>query len=381
MRRVLWIMSLMAVAFTSNALDVNVNLFTGFRVTSLTVQHLTGRYMIEAGGSEVTTISQGEGVSFRVADTMIEMMDRGEVISRSSTFSLNGLAMRNSLTLQTALVPVRHYDDHLLLSVQNGALRIINRIDLERYVAGVVQAEAGGSSNNIEFFMVQAMVSRTYAMRIILRNGAAHCLTDDVSNQVYKGRPVKAEILEAVARTSGQVILYDDSNLINAVFHSNSGGFTLAAEEVWVSSLPYLKPVIDTFSLGMRNSTWEHRMPAVEWLNYLEKQWGYPVHNDSLKVAALQYMQNERSRFFLHNIPLTRIRADLKFKSTYFNITTENDMVVFSGRGFGHGVGLSQEGAIRMADLGISAEEIVKFYYQGVHIRTLTDLQLLASAR
>lgn len=381
MRRVLWISILMTVAFSGKALDVNINLFTGSRITTLTVQHHSGRYVIETAGSEVTTLSQGEGVTFRVADTMIEMVDRGEVVSRSAGFVLSGLALRNSLAVQAGSLPQRFYDDHFELKLVNGALSITNKIDLERYVAGVVQAESGGSSNNVEFFMVQALVSRTYAMRIILQNGTAHRLTDDVTNQVYKGKPVKPEILEAVARTAGQVILYDDSNLINAVFHSNSGGHTMASEEVWVSSLPYLKPVVDTFSFGMRNSVWVHRMPAVEWVNYLEKQWNYPVHVDSMKLAALSYTQTQRNRFFLNNIPLTRIRADLKLKSTYFDITTENDEVVFSGRGFGHGVGLSQEGAIRMADLGISAEEIVKFYYQGVHIRSLSDLQLVASLK
>jgi len=358
---------------------VDVNLFTGSVVRSLDLQHFSGRYMVDMGNSTLTTLSQGEAVGFRVKDSMIEMIEGGEVVARGTTFAISGSGLQNSFLLKAGSHPVRHYDDDLLLELHNGAIRMTNRVDLERYVGGVIQAEAGGSTRNVEYFMVQAMVSRTYAMRLIILHGPRYRLTDDVSNQVYKGRPVTPEIFEAVARTEGEVILYDDSSLIDAVFHSNSGGFTMASEDVWRAALPYLRPVADTFAFGQRNYEWVHRMPALEWLNYLAGNWNFPVHDDSLKNLALNYSQTERSKLFLHNIPLTHIRRDLKLKSTYFSITRERDEVIFHGNGFGHGVGLSQEGGIRMADLGFSAYEIVNYYYTGVHVRHLSDMQILAS--
>jgi stage II sporulation protein D len=379
-RTLLWVcVFLFAGDMYGREIRVDVNLFTGSLVRSLDLQQFSGRYMVNMGNSTLTTLSQGESVVFRVKDSMIEMTEGGEVVGRGTSFEISGTGLQNSFLLKAGAHLSRHYDDDLLLEWHNGAIRMTNRVDLERYVGGVIQAEAGGSTRNVEYFMVQAMVSRTYAMRLIMQHGPRYRLTDDVSNQVYKGRPVTPEIFEAVARTVGEVILYDDSSLIDAVFHSNSGGFTMASEDVWLTALPYLRPVADTFAIGQRNYEWVHRMPAIEWLNYLAGKWNFPVHNDSLKNLALNYCQTERTKFFLNTIPLTHIRRDLKLKSTYFSITRERDEVIFRGNGFGHGVGLSQEGGIKMADMGFSAYEILQYYYTGIHVRPLSDLQMVAS--
>ncbi len=381
MRKVYLIVWLLTLASLCNSMDVKVNLFTGQGIWDIEIGHHSGRYVISLGELEVTTLSHGETVTFTYADTVIRLMENGVVKAEAATFNIKGVGMCNSFILKSGKIPVRYYDDDLLLELHQGAIRLTNIVDLESYVGGVVQAESGGSTNNVEFFMVQAIVSRTYAMRLILINGSDFCLKDDVSNQVFKGRAVKPQITEAVTRTTGEVILYDDSNLINAVFHSNSGGHTLASDDVWVSSLPYLRAVEDTFSVGQRNYLWTFSMPVVDWLNYLDTNWNYPVENDSMKFLALNHKQIQRTKYFLNNIPLSRMRSDLKLKSTYFDIVVEHDVVVFKGKGYGHGVGLSQEGAIRMADLGYPSHDILKFYYSGIEIKTLSDLNIMASVQ
>ena len=70
-------------------------------------------------------------------------------------------------------------------------------------------------------------------------------------------------------------------------------------------------------------------------------------------------------------IPLKEIRLDWGFRSTYFSIEERNDKLIFSGKGFGHGIGLCQEGAINMAKLGISMNDIIHYYYQDVTILEL----------
>lgn len=379
MRKQVILLLILCFAFYASAFDVKVNLFTGQKVTSFTVNHVSGRYLLVGDEYEISTISQGEGVTFRASDTLVEMIVNGVVKYSAREFRLSGLAFNNIFALGINGFPLRQYDDNLTVRFEEGELRLINVVDLEKYVGGVIQAEAGGSTNLVEYFMVQAIVSRTYAVRLIRNNGAEFCLTDDVSNQVYKGRPVKKEIFEAVARTTGEVVLFDDTNLINAVFHSNSGGLTMASNEVWVSALPYLKPVVDSFSIGQRNYNWTHKMPVVDWLNYLDKTHGFPVHDEEMKSQALNYVQLNRGKFFMNEILLTRIRGDLKLKSTFFDISVEHDMVVFSGKGYGHGVGLSQEGAIRMAELGYSPHDILRFYYAGVSVRPITDIVAFVS--
>lgn len=374
------VLGMMLLTLMSNGINVNVNLFTGNQIKSVEITQVNGRYLLTSDDNEVILLSQGEGISFQANDSVIIVMDKGKEIAFAKEFALKGLGIANIFSLRLIGYPVRHYDDNLKLSLHNGAIRLINDVDLEKYVGGVIQAEAGGSTTLVEYFMVQAIVSRTYAVRLLTNKGSDFCLTDDVSNQVYKGRPVKREIFEAVEKTKGEVILDNETNLvINAVFHSNSGGFTMASNDVWVSSLPYLQPVVDTFSIGQRNYQWIYRMPVVDWLDYLDKTFSFPVHDEELKRSVLNYTQTTRTKFFINDILLTSIRSDLKLKSTFFDIRVEHDMVVFSGRGFGHGVGLSQEGAIKMAGMGYSAYDILSYYYTGIRVAALSDLQMVAS--
>ncbi len=365
----------------SSGMEVKVTLFSGQQISEITLNHLSGKYLVTCDGQEVTSLAQDETITLQVNDSFIQMVEKGEVRAAGSSFLLTGIGFSNSFALMANDLPVRIYDDNLEIQLGSGNLKCINIIDLEKYVSGVIQAEAGGSTDLTEYFKVQALVSRTYALKLIRKYGPGYCLTDDVTNQAYKGKPVKPAILEAVKATEGKVIVSDDSNLINAVFHSNSGGYTLASDEVWISALPYLQPIKDTFSIGRKNYSWTQTMPVVEWLNYLDKTYGYPLFDDSMKFMALNYTQQERTKMFLYDIPLTRIRNDLKLKSTYFSISQEHDKIVFTGKGYGHGVGLSQEGAIRMAELGYSANDIVTFYYTGVQVKSIEDLALLASLK
>jgi len=296
------------------------------------------------------------------------------MVAFGDQFYFQGTGLDNALAIHAGEWDTRTYEDDLSFLMYTGGIGCCNWVEIEKYIAGVVQAEAGGSSNHKVFFQVQAIVSRTYALRMLAAYGDSVIFTDDVNNQVYKGKNEKPVIAEAVKETAGLVIVYNDSVLINAVFHSNSGGFTLSASDVWMSSLPYLQPVVDTFSFTGKNYTWTTSIPVVQWLNYLDSRFNYPVYADSMRQLALNFTQTERTKNFHRDIPLTAIRNDLKLRSTFFSVTSDRDQVVFTGYGYGHGVGLSQEGAIRMAELGYSSEEIIRFYYKGVRVKPYTDL-------
>lgn len=357
-----------------HALNVKVNLFTGQFFSSVTLVHVMGKYTVKAGSVDVLTIASGDTVLLQTADDQILLYSKGKLVAFGDQFSLHGTGLENALSLRAGEGVVRTYEDDLTFIITAGGIDCYNLIDLEKYIAGVVQAEAGGSSNHKVFFQVQAIVSRTYALRMLSAYGDTVIFTDDVTNQAYKGRNEKPVISEAVMETNGLVIVFNDTELINAVFHSNSGGFTLSSADVWVSSLPYLQPVEDTFSLTGKNYTWTTSIPAVQWLSYLDSRFSYPVYADSMRQLALNFSQTERRKNFYRDIPLTAIRKDLNLRSTFFSVTPDRDQVVFNGFGYGHGVGLSQEGAIRMADLGYSCEEIICFYFKGVKLKSYTSL-------
>jgi len=275
---------------------------------------------------------------------------------------------------------VRTYDGNLEVSLtaDRSQLVLVNKVDLERYIAGVIESESGTRSN-LEYYKLQAIICRTYLLANLNRHaleGFEVC--DDVHCQAYLNKSSHNNIVEAVLDTKGQVIVDNDLNLITAAFYSNCGGQTCNSQDVWATPTTYLKSIKDTFCLRQPHAKWQRIIPLEDWKAYLELKHKYPV-DDSLKLSdATSFSQpNGRAIYFMDKdlkIPLKIIRADFKLKSTYFSVEQRGDSVVFNGRGYGHAVGLCQEGAMRMAVLKYSYKDILEFYYKDVHLVDISAL-------
>jgi stage II sporulation protein D len=194
--------------------------------------------------------------------------------------------------------------------------------------------------------------------------------------QVFKGKSLaNIDIIKAVDETSNSVIVDENLNLIVAAFHSNCGGQTISSADVWNKAQNYLQPVRDTFCINARNAFWEKEVNRKIWYKYLSKK--YP-DTDSVKFPKnFNYAQPLRSKDFVAkdiHIPLKDIRNDFALKSTYFSVEDAGETLIFKGKGFGHGIGLCQEGAIRMAKTGYSYSEIIHFYFHKVNIVNLNRL-------
>jgi stage II sporulation protein D len=140
---------------------------------------------------------------------------------------------------------------------------------------------------------------------------------------------------------------------------------------VWSKSEPYLRSTADTFCLAAPQATWERTMTRSEWLGYLKRKHNIGDLSGEHLEAVLNYDPMCRD-LYLGNIPplipLKQVRQDLKLRSTYFSVHTEGDQVRLRGRGFGHGVGLCQEGSMRMASSGRSYTDILHHYFTDVHL-------------
>ena len=178
-------------------------------------------------------------------------------------------------------------------------------------------------------------------------------------------------IISAVKETKNLILVDENMDYIVASYFSNSGGQTNNVEDVWSKALPYLRSIHDPFSLGGINYNWEKKILKSKWLGYLKNKYQYPI-NDTISLnAALNFKQDIRHKYLInwvYQIPLTEIRKDWKLKSTYFSIYDTGEFLFFKGKGFGHGVGLSQEGAMKMIDLGYDFLEVLRFYYTDVHL-------------
>jgi stage II sporulation protein D len=260
-----------------------------------------------------------------------------------------------------------------------GSLMMINEILLDSYIAGVTEAEAG-SRSSLEFYKVQAILARTFALAHINKHQLeGFSLCDQVHCQAYFGKPRDLKIFNAIEVTRNTVVVDENLNLIVAAFHSNSGGQTANSEDVWGSRTTYLRSVPDSFSLKMPNARWERRMLTEDWLAYLKIKHNYPVEDTPYREAALHFKQDSRMAFLEckeMKVPLKNVRQDLQLKSTFFSIRPLGpDSILFSGRGYGHGLGMCQEGAMAMGKRGYNYEQILNFYYQNI---LLIDLHKLS---
>jgi stage II sporulation protein D len=273
----------------------------------------------------------------------------------------------------------RFFDDQLTITTdkENG-IKLINLTFIDNYISGVSEAEAGKSAGN-EFYKVQSVLARTYALAHLYKHQPeGFNLCDQVHCQAFHGKSTHKTILDAVHATKGEVVVDQNMQLITAAFHSNSGGQTANSEDVWNTSTSYLKSVIDTFSLRMPNAYWQKRIPKQEWLNYLKSK-NFPVQKNEAKEFALNFKQEKRLANLEYEnvkIPLRTIRTELKLKSTFFDVTTDEneDMVILNGRGFGHGIGMCQEGAILMTKSGYDYKQVLNFYYKNIYIIDLSEL-------
>lgn len=270
--------------------------------------------------------------------------------------------------------PVRqYYKGDLKCFPDLGTIVFINISDIDSYLAGVVRAE-GGYGRNMEYLKTQAIIARTYMYKYFNKHSDDNYnLCDHVHCQAFSGITNDSLIIRAVKDTEGLVILDKDSSLIISAFHSCCGGETASSEDVWLTAQPYLKKVVDPWCVNSRNAKWKKTLGINEWLAYL-KNYGYlTTSGETLKMNFTQTTRKYEYVSGDFSIPLHKIRDDLGLRSTFFSLKVEGDSVYFDGKGYGHGAGLCQEGAMVMAEKGFDFRQIINFYYEGVIVSDINN--------
>lgn len=251
------------------------------------------------------------------------------------------------------------------------------------YLKGVLVGEVP-VSYELEALKSQAVVARTYTMYKLKNasskheNGADMC--DNINCcQAYKTKEYAFECWDdneeddkwskfenAVDLTSGEVILYN-GELINAFFHAHSGGRTENVKYLWAKNeIPYLVSVDGNEKDMYQDSKVFSKEEFKGLINDLA-----PNYNEVSKVSIEDYTGSGRVnnvKIDDINIEAYRLRELLGIRSTNFRIEESGDMITFYTVGYGHGVGMSQEGANQMAINGNNYIDIIKHYYTGVEI-------------
>lgn len=272
------------------------------------------------------------------------------------------------------------YRGTLSISAQGNKLVVVNTVPLEQYLYGVVPKEmpASWSKNAL---MAQAVAARTYALYIKNKSkDKAFDVEATTSSQVYGGfSGEKASSTAAVNATRGEVMTYD-GRLIIAYFHSNSGGHTEDAKNVWSADLEYLHGVSDVYSKNAPNGVWEYSLSFATARKKLNK-YGLGIgrikritaakKSKSGRAVKMVVVSDSGKREFTGNNFRIKIGAG-SLKSTLFQVSNQSGRAVFRGKGFGHGVGLSQWGARKMSESRYNYTDILKNYYKGIEIMKLS---------
>lgn len=362
--------------------QISVRIFEQTKINSVLIAPQKGNYQLIADGNKIMELNETSVIKATLTNDVIELKAFENDLGKYKTVNLVSSDEEKSLKIKL-LNPdrkARFYDDDLQISIiENEGLKLINTTFIDNYIAGVSEAEAGKSAG-IEFYKVQSVLARTYALAHLYKHQPeGFNLCDQVHCQAFHGKSTQTHILDAVHSTRGEIVVDKDLQLITAAFHSNSGGQTANSEDVWGASTTYLKSVIDTFSLKMPNAYWQKKMPVDDWLNYLKSKYKFPINKTEAKDLALHFKQESRKvnlEFENIKVPLKNIRSDLKLKSTFFSVELSEygNSVTLNGRGFGHGIGMCQEGAIYMTKSGYKYKQVLNFYYQNIHIIHLREL-------
>jgi len=271
----------------------------------------------------------------------------------------------------------KKYRGSLYLQKFNDKWLLINKLDIEEYLYGVVGKEMD-ENWPIEALKAQAVCSRTFVlwkMEESKEKNLPYDIESSIYHQVY-GRCENEKIIKAVESTRGEVLTYN-GKIAKVFFHACCGGKTAKPEDVWGGNYPGLVSVNDPYCKKSPYFSWEKifskrklseilNMGKIEKIEILEKGssgrvklLGIVLKNGKcLKLSGHKFRIkiNEKSENVYFTNPYT-------LPSTLFEVKNMKDRIIFKGKGYGHGVGMCQWGARIMAEKGYNYKEILKFYF------------------
>ncbi len=348
---------------------VRVRLLGQTSLSEVSVQAVDGPLEFQADGRTTGALAPGETATLSRVGADVRARSYGADAS-ARQLRLTGHAFRLRAGRTT-----RQYRGDLMVTVEGSRLQLVNYAPIEPYVASVVASELG--YDVLEAAKAQAILARTYAAR---RFGAtaSYDVNDDESSQVYRGMgTVTATSERAAYETAGQVLTYRGA-LAEAVYSSSSGGYTADNDMVWSGApVPYLRGVPDPFDTASPDHTWRTTASRSAVLRALSSRFGGRV--SSVEVTSRSRTGRVRQMRLSGGRSATISGDDFRrsinaalggrtIRSTMFEIRTEGDRYVFEGGGFGHGVGMSQFGAIGQARAGRDYRQILAYYFQGTDV-------------
>lgn len=359
---------------------IRVRIYDAIQTKELQIVIGSGNYLLVAnqpdGSTKQITLSTLAQGRIKMSGSQLQFVQNGSILLQASQFEFIQQAREDFInwSIPAISTKTRAYEGDFELSVRKGQICLINKVELETYLEGVVSSE-GGSGHQKAYYQAQAIISRTYALSNINRHQKeGYALCDRVHCQAYLHKRTGSALIDSAVFQTRSVVLLDSNNAyFPTFFNANCGGQTCAPQDVWNEQIMGLQSFKDTFCIHTKQATWVKRIPLTNWTNFLVENYGFPIQ-DSTTFALMQHFQStNRSAFYIHpvyGIPMRDLREAFKLKSSFFDAEIIGEEIILRGKGFGHGVGLCQEGAMNMAKQGFSYDQILRFYYSGAHLST-----------
>ena len=200
---------------SSNAQKIDIRIYNDKDIKEVSFVSSFGRYKADIGNKEIS-LNKTDIVRLIARNNKVEFLINDSLIGSYSKISINAQGLMNFflITPKQNGVPERRYDDNLIVSNENNQLKLINNIEIESYIAGVVQAETWGATKNVDFFKLQAICVRNYLfMNLNKHKKEGFQMCDGVHCQAYKGRANQVEVMQGAHNSKGEVIIDSSGNL------------------------------------------------------------------------------------------------------------------------------------------------------------------------
>jgi SpoIID/LytB domain protein len=272
------------------------------------------------------------------------------------------------------------------IRVRSVSENVTRELPVEEYLVGVLAAESS-VEGEIEALKAQAVVSRAFALKNLgrhAREGYDFCSTTHCQRFTFpktKGA-INGAARRAVEETAGAILIDSLGNVVDAYFHAACGGMTANIETLWGAPAPsYLRGVRDDFCATMPHRRWAQKIPANQLAKALQSDERTNVGARLVSIAVTRRDATGRAealtiegarrrlvRGWDFKLIVGRVLGWQMIKSSRFEVSRAGDDYVFRGSGFGHGLGLCQEGAHVAARRGMSYRQILNHYFPGTRL-------------
>lgn len=280
----------------------------------------------------------------------------------------------------------RVYPGEIKVLVSTEGVTLVNIVDIERYLYGVVPYEISQNWTD-EMLKVQSVIARTYAVLNLGRHkNEGFDLCSDVHCQVYKGlsKNMYTRVKKAVDATKGMVVVDEETNKpVQTYYHAACGGGTENVTDIWGGGIDskHLLGVDCNYCASSPYSSWKCEIAQNKFVQLLETN-GFFIGKTVKKIKIVSTTKKGRAKeveivgsdslVTLRGEDLRKILGYNKLRSTKIkDVEVDKDKITFYGKGWGHGIGLCQWGANYLSQKGYKFDKIIKFYYPHVRIRKL----------